>query len=1046
MSNLSPVDFDPFADGELSSAAPATAAQREIWVASQLDADTSLAYNESCTLVCRGAFDRAAMWAALRELPARHEALRGTFSGDGRTLCIAASLEMPILEIDATPPKDGEHLYQEAWRQEASTPFDLGRGPLVRATIVKVAHDEHRIILGAHHIVCDGWSFSVLLRDLAAIYSAKKQGVSPDLPAAHAFSAYAREEESRDQSAEERYWLMRCEPLPEPLDLPIDRPRPAFRSVASDRVDLALAPDLVAAVKKAGAKSGASFFVTLFSAFGVLVGRLSGQHDLVIGIPAAGQSAVGRDTLVGHCANLLPVRMNVAMDAPLSATLKQVRKTVLDAYEHQRFTLGDVLAKLEIPHVPNRLPLVSILFNLDTGMAPGGLAFDGLDVSFRANPRIAETFELFFNVFEGNDTVVECQYSTALFDRATVVAWLGAYESILRAFVAHPELPAGRLPVLSQADARRVVGEWNATSRAYPSTSTMFDLVVEQAARTPDKAAVVDRDQTLTYAELVTRSRSVAAALAKRGVGARDLVAIVVERSALMAPLLLGVQATGAAYIPVDPEYPAERVAAWITKAKVCVVSPRTKALAAGATCDVASMEELLAAPAGDFAATPSSSDARAYVLFTSGSTGTPKGVEVTHKNLVNFVCAMKDAPGMRESDVLAAVVTLSFDISGYEIYVPLSAGATVVVADRETAQDGRDLAELMKKHAVTVLQATPSTFRLLKLAGYDPRGLKALVGGEAFPPDLAEWLLAGGADVTNCYGPTETTIWSTTYRMTKVTNPIPIGKPLANQTAYVLDADGELCAIGAVGELFIGGDGVARGYLDQPSPTAERFVTDRFSDRPGARLYRTGDRARLRHDGVLEYFGRADDQIKVRGHRIEIGEIETGLHGFAPVSQAGVSVVTEDGGDPRLAAFIVPKAGETVTATEVRRHLRKSLPDAMIPQIVRLVTEIPKTANGKIDRRALAKLGAGDTRREREIVAPSTDTERFLVDLFQRALKVDRVSIHDNFFSLGGDSLKSMEVVIEVEKKTGVRIRPRSLLLSSIADTAKSIAGEQQA
>jgi amino acid adenylation domain-containing protein len=1038
MTELTAVDFDPFADGELSDAAPTTAAQREIWIASQLDEDASLAYNESITLVCRGPFDRAAMHAAIKELPARHEALRGTLSDDGKSLCIAASIDVPVVDVDA-PASDPEAKLREVILKEAATPFNLSKGPLLRATIVRMADDDHRVVLGAHHIVCDGWSFAVLLKDLAPLYSAKKAKTDAKLPETHAFSTYAREEASRDSSKESAYWLSRCEPVPEPLELPTDYARPALRSVAADRVDLRLDPQLVQAVKKTGAKSGASFFVTLFAAFGVLMSRLSGQKDVFVGIPASGQSALGREMLVGHCANLLPIRVGVNLETPFSGMIKEMRKTVLDAYEHQRFTLGDVLPKLKVPRQANRLPLVSILFNLDTGMAPGGLPFDGLDVSFRANARIAETFEIFLNCFETEGTVVlESQFSTTLWSRETMTAWLGAYEAILKAFVAAPDTLCGKLPVLAESDARKMVGEWNNTKKSYPETATMFDVLVETAKRIPDKAAVVDDEQTLTYAQLVTRSRSVAEALKRKGIGANDLVAVVVDRSALMLPLLLGVMASGAAYIPVDPEYPPERVATWISKAKLCIVSPRTENAASATSCPSVQMEELFKAPGDGTMAAPGG-DGRAYVLFTSGSTGVPKGVEVTHKNLVNFVMSMKADPGMSEKDVLGAVVTLSFDISGYEMYVPLAAGATIVVADRETAQDGRDLAELLQKHAVTVVQATPSTFRLLKLAGYDPKGLKALVGGEAFPPDIAEWLITGGADVTNVYGPTETTIWSTLQHVTEVTNPIPIGKPIANTTTYVLDAAGEMTAIGAIGELLIGGDGVAKGYLDQPEATAERFIKDRFSDKPGARLYRTGDRARIRHDGAIEYLGRGDNQVKIRGHRIEIGEIEAAMHKFDPVSQGAVCVL-KDGNDARLAAFIIPKAGQTVTATELRRHLRKTLPDAMIPQIVELVTDLPQTSNGKLDRGALAKLGSKENRREREIVPPTTEHEKLLAEMFQRVLKLDKISTHDNFFNLGGDSLTSMEVVIEIEKKTGVRIAPRALLLSSLADAAKTV------
>ncbi len=1044
------VDFDPFADGELADASPTTAAQREIWVASQMSEEASLAYNESITIECRGPFDRAAMEAALRELPARHVSLRSTLSRDGRSLCIgnvgaggAGGLAVGFVALSQLA--DAEARLAEAIRKEASTPFDLEHGPLVRATIVKMGDEDHRVILGSHHIVCDGWSFAVLLKDLAPLYSAAKHGQKAALQEVSSFAEYAREEASRDATKEEKYWLGRFEPLPEALDLPTDRARPAMRAVASERVDRPLSKDLVAAVRKAGAKQGASFFVTLFSAFAVLVTRLTGQRDVVVGVPAAGQSATGREMLVGHCANLLPVRLGATPDQSFAAVLKETRKAVLDAYDHQRFTLGDVLGRLPVARDPSRLPLVSLLFNLDTGMEGAGLSFEGLDVSFRANPRVSETFELFLNAFDSKGSVVlECQYSTALWDRETIAAWLAAYEALLAAAVEAPETPCGKLPVLSDADRRRILVDLNQTERPI-AEGTILDAFAARVAAHPDKVAVVDGDGQLTYAELDQKSRAIAQALSNKGVREGDLVGLAVDRSAHMVAALLGILATGAAYIPIDPEYPPERVAGMVTKAKLVVVEDDTEdAVPSGGPETVLLTDLERDGGAAEGFAHRSRAAARAYVLFTSGSTGAPKGVEVTHRNLLNFVASMQRSPGMKPDDILCAVVTLSFDIAGYEMYVPLATGATIVVADRETAQDGRDLAELMKKHGATVLQATPSTYRLLKAGGFDPRGLKALVGGEMFPVDLASWLVDSGAYVTNCYGPTETTIWSTLQDVREVSGPIPIGKPMDNTTVYVVDGGREPCAIGAFGELWIGGAGVALGYLDLPGPTGEKFLADPFRD--GARVYRTGDKARFRHDGVIEFAGRDDDQVKVRGHRIEIGEIESALNKHAAVAEGAIGVVREAGTDARLVALVVPKRGETVTATDLRKHLRKSLPDAMIPQAVVEVPALPRTPNGKIDRRALAKLGAAERSRERETVAASTDAERLLVDLVGRALGRSDIGVNDNFFELGGDSIRSMEVVVEIQNRTGVRVSPRTLLLSSLADAARAIEGVRTA
>lgn len=1038
--NLQAVDFDPFESGELADAAPMTAAQHEIWVASRMGDDTSLAYNESITIELRGAVDVAALRAALGELVRRHESLRATFSPDGKQMCIARSLELPLplIDLSAAPPDARDARLDELIATEAKTAFDLERGPLVRASLAKLAEDDYRLILGSHHIVCDGWSFAVLLKDLGPIYSAKRAARPFEIAPAIPFSVYARDEWARDKTREESYWVAHVTPAPAALDLPTDRPRPPIRSATSERVDLALDRGLVAALKKAGARQGASFFVTLLTAFEVFLARVSGQTDLVVGIPAAGQSAKNMEMLVGHCANLLPLRAALDLDKPFGDLVKQVRKVVLDGYDHQLFTLGAVLPKLALPRDPSRLPLTPILFNLDTGIEGGGLAFDGLEVSFRANPRVAETFELFLNAFEsGGGVVLECQYSTALWDRQTVAAWLRGYEALLTAIAAGSSEPCALLPIVGEAARALLLEVGRGHSTPIPEW-TIVDRVLEQAARTPDKAAVKDAAGSLSYRELGAAIASAAARLSERGVGPGDLVGVATSRTRHVLPAILGVLATGAAYVPIDPEYPRERVALMLEPTKLVLTDEDGEDAVSGSDTEAVELAELWkGAPPAAFASR-ARIDGRAYVLFTSGSTGKPKGVEVTHRNLANFVAAMLRDPGLREDDVLAAVVTLSFDIAGYEMFVPLAGGATIFVVDRDTAQDGRDLGELLSEQQVTVLQATPSTYRLLRAAQFQPKGLHALVGGEMFPTDLAAWLLAGGARVVNCYGPTETTIWSTLEHVTRVDGPIPIGRPMDNQSTYVLDPKRQLVPPGVFGELYIGGAGVTNGYLGDTERTAERFVSDPFS--PGGRLYRTGDTARVRHDGTLEFLGRSDDQVKVRGHRIELAEIEAALGRHPSVAEGAVAVVREGGTDARLVAFIVPRSGESLTVTDLRRHLRKTLPDAMIPPQLVEVVALPRTPNGKLDRKELARLGAGQRKRERELVAPATPTERMMEELVKSTLRVDSLSMTDNFFDLGGDSLRSMEIVVQIEKQTGVRVTPRRLLLSSLADVARGI------
>jgi amino acid adenylation domain-containing protein len=1044
---LQPIDYDPFAGGELDDAAPTTSAQREIWAACQMGDDATLAYNESITITFRGAFDGGAMRAAIEALPGRHEALRSTLSVDGKSLCVGASAPVPIesFDLSALPVAEREAKLTELVRRESATPFDLVRGPLLRAAIVRMADDDHRVILGAHHVVCDGWSFAVMLKDLAPLYNARRSGQAPQLPPTHSFSLYAREEAARDDSREEAYWLGRLSPAPPPLELPTDRPLPRFREVASGRVDLAFEPEFVATLKRAGARQGASFFVTLLGGFAAFLARLNGQRDMVIGIPVAGQNAVGREMLVGHCANLLPLRLEVDPKKPFSDLLKGSRKAVLDAYDHQRFTLGDLVTKVKTTRDPGRLPLVSVLFNLDTGMEGSGLRFEGLETTFRSNPRVAETFELFVNAFESKGGVVlECQYASALWDEATVLSWLEGYRALLAAALAAPDTACGALPAIGEADRRRMLVDWNATDRPLVPGETVLDLIAEQAARRPEHMALADsRGASLTYAELVRQTRALAGALARRGVGRGDLVALCLDRSVWSVVMPLAVLEAGAGYVPIDPEFPPSRIEAMAGVAKICVSEPGASDSLEDAGVEAVDLGELRAEAerGGDGAPgrRPSPGD-RAYVIFTSGSTGKPKGVGVTHENLVNFVRSMRRDPGAGERDVLVAVVTASFDISGYEMYVPLAAGATVVVADHDTTRDGRALAELMRERGATLFQATPSTYRLLRAGGYDPKGLRALAGGEALPPEIAAWLVENCARLINVYGPTETTIWSTAHEVADARPPIPIGRPIDNTSVYVLDASLAPRPPGAFGELYIGGVGVALGYLDRPDATAERFVPDPFAKAPGARMYRTGDLARLRHDGAIEYAGRGDQQVKVRGHRIELGEIEATLARHPSLAEAAAAVVREAGADDRLVAFYVPKPGRPTNDSDLRKHLRRDLPKGMIPQIFVEMTALPRTPNNKLDRLALARLGVGERRRERAPSPPSNDAERLLAGLFQRALKAAEVGVDDNFFDLGGDSLMAMELVVELERSTGVRVSPRLLLLSSLSEVARAL------
>ncbi len=1057
---LREVDFDPFAAPELAATAPSTEAQREIWTAVQMGDDASAAFNESVTLTLEGDLDPAAFEAAIQDLVMRHEALRTTFSSDGLTLCVAVRLAVPVTRTDL---RDLDAREREAkirgilaWQVEA--PFRLEQGPLFRTELVRLGEHRHLATFTAHHIVCDGWSMAVLLRDVCVLYSARRRGVAADLSAATPFSTYARDdrafEASPEYAASERYWLKKLSGTLPTLELPLDGARPPAKTYASLREDYVLEPALVERVKKAGAKAGASFFTTMLGAFYVLVARLSGDDDVIVGIPAAGQSVTGQPDLVGHCVNTLPLRTQVDSTQKFSDFLRELRTTMLDAYDHQRLTFGSLIKRLQISRDPSRLPLVSVLFNVDQAVSGDELAFEGLKASYQSNPRSFENFEIFINAAEMDGRVVlECQFNTDLFAQDTIRRWLSAYEEILRGLVANDACPLGEIPILPIAERARLVYEWNATFMDFPRDIAVHRLFEDQANRTPDAVAVVCGDERITFAELDVRANRLAHRLRAMGVRSETLVGLCVDRSIAMVVGLLGILKAGGAYVPLDPAFPRDRLEfmmtdsrmpVLVTEARLAAQLPSTEARVLCLDTEAAALLKESTASLGHGSADDATPENLAYVIYTSGSTGKPKGVAVPHRAVVNFVTSMAREPGLQHGDMLLAVTTLSFDIAVLELFLPLSVGARIVLATREIATDGALLRATIEQQGVNVMQATPATWRLLIGAGWKGHNhFKALAGGEALPRDLAGELTRRAGSLWNMYGPTETTVWSTCHRVTG-SGRILIGKPIANTTVYILDERMTPVPIGVPGELHVGGDGVTRGYLNRPELTAERFVHDPFSSTPGSRLYKTGDLARYLADGSIEYLRRNDNQVKLRGYRIELGEIEASLSIAPGVKHAAVALRQLLPGDVRLVGYLVPEGVEGPSDTELRAHVRKHLPDYMVPQHFVRLGALPLTPNGKLDRKALPlpELDHGaDAREQRE---PRSPTEAAIVDVFQQVLGVRRVSIDDNFFELGGHSLLAAQAFSRLQQNHGIILQLRRMFESPTAEgLARLVDGE---
>ncbi|HEU5407284.1 MAG TPA: amino acid adenylation domain-containing protein, partial [Nitrospira sp.] len=797
---------------------PLTEAQKEIWLAAQMGGAAALGYNESLKFDFRGAFDVELFRAAIRRILQRHPILLATFSRDGQSQQIhpGATVDVPLVDLSVEDDSIQRRKLAEIVEEAISTPFDLTTGPLLRIDIIRLSGEHHVVIWTAHHIVCDGWSAGLLVNELAKIYSASKQGTTPVLDIPSSFREYALA--TLDENDEMAYWRGQFSELPAPLDLPSDHPRPLVRSGRASTTRRELPLSLHQQLKRVAGQQRTTLVVMLIAGLKVLLHRLSGQSDIVIGLGAAGQALSGRNCLAGHCVNLLPIRTRLNKEAGFQENLAAIKKTVLDAYDHHGTTLGGILQNLRVPRSTARPPLVEIIFNVDRD--PGADGFHGLSVKCERNPKRALHFDLFFNFVEGpHGLCVECDYNTDLFDSATIERMQGHYRCLLESVIANPDARISELQLLSPAELDRFLPSAGQGMDPYPKTLCVYEWFEQQAARSPDSIAVVCGSQTLTYSELSLRSNQLAHRLKELGAGPNQLVGLCLDRSVQMVVALLGIQKAGGAYVPIDPQYPHDRVAFMLedSGASILVTS---EALLATLPVNVShiicldrdghNLVQMSTEPCQGGA----KPDDLIYVIYTSGSTGKPKGVEITHQCVVNFLASMQREPGITSADRLLAVTTLSFDLAGLEMYLPLVSGAQLIIAPREAVADGIALAALLESSHATIMQATPVTWRLLLESGWKGSlQLKLLCGGEAFPRDLANRLLACANEVWNLYGPTETTIWSTIYRVDSRQGSVPIGQPIGNTDVYVLDGRKNLVPVGVAGELYIGGAGLARGY-----------------------------------------------------------------------------------------------------------------------------------------------------------------------------------------------------------------------------------------
>jgi len=896
----------------------------------------------------------------------------------------------------------------------------------LRAHLARLNPEEHALVLTIHHIVCDGHSWGIILRQLEEFYAAACRNEPHEPPVPLQLGAYALAHqgaaESEESRAAEAWWQAQFAGGVPALELPTDHPRPAVMTFAGARENRVIGAELRGKLRELAARQGSTLFTTLLAAYYVWLMRLAGEEEMVVGVPVAERAQPGAETLVAHCVALLPVRVRVDSGEPFTRLQARVQRAFLDAHEHRQCGLGRIIGALGLPRDTSRQPLAAVTFNVDRLREP--LRFAGLETALSSNAHSPTNFDLSLNVTEiGDELLLECHYYSALFEAEAIRRWLGHFETLLGGIVAAPEKDAGDLPLLSVEEEKRLLVEWNDTRAGFPKVCA-HNLFEEQAERTPDATALVCGEDRLSYRALNERADRLADHLRRLGVGPDRLVAVCLERTPELVVAILAVLKAGGAYVPLDPAYPPDRLAFIVADSRATVTLTLEKFLPALPTGNATVLcldRPWPRVPRGRSAAVAAGPHHLAYVLHTSGSTGRPKGVAVEHRGVVALVAWARQFWRPEDLRGVLASTSVCFDLSVFEIFVPLAAGGMIVLAENALA-----LPALPAAPEVTLINTVPSAIaELLRLEAI-PASVRVInLAGEPLAQELVERLhrMPGKRRVFDLYGPTEDTVYST-CALRQSGGRATIGRPIANKQAHILDARLRPVPIGVEGELFLGGVGLARGYLGQPELTAEKFVPNPFQ--PGARLYRTGDRARRLPDGDIEFLGRRDQQVKLRGFRVELGEIETALRGHPFVREAAAAVWTRD--DQQLAAYVVPANGAGVDAAELRRHLRAQLPEHMVPAVFMPLAGLPRTPNGKLDRRALPPPETKDDGPREDFTPPGTPTEEALVEIWRELLRQKRVGTRDNFFDLGGHSLLATRFVARVREAFQVELPLRSL------------------
>jgi amino acid adenylation domain-containing protein len=1036
---------------------PLAPVQQLFWLSSQM-AGSEPAYNEPVTIHYRGALDRDVLERSFNEVIRRHEILRTTFAQIDQEIVQAVhdhlTIPFPLLDLSALEKSQRELEAERIATADARRPFDLGVGPLIRVRLVKMEAEYYRLYVTLHHVICDaGAVYQALLPELAAIYDSLATGSAPLPEPRLQYADFAlwqkRMLESESIERQTNYWRERLAgELPE-LQLPADRPRPAVHSYRGAMKTFTLPAELTGALRNASRAEGVTPYMFLMAAFKTLLHRYSGQQDILVGGVSDMRRRPEFQRMMGLFLNTLALRTYPSDEMTFRDYAAQVKDTLLGALANGDVPFDRLLRDLQLKRECAGRPFFQATFSMK--QAGGGFTDPRWDLTQMDIATGFTKIDLYLEIDERPDSMnAKFVYSTGLFEAGTIERMIGHLLTLLESAIANPSAKLCDLTILTAEEERLLRVDWNHTGRAIPETS-VHQLIEQQAARTPNAIAVEaysssGRRECLTYRELNQRSNRLAHELRRSGVMAGTLVALCVERTLDLAVAPLAVWKAGGAYLPLDSGFPKERLKLLLEDAQAPVLLT-TRALHERLTdtpkviyCETPA-DTQADAPADNLA--PGHPDSLAYVRYTSGSTGRPKGVEIHHRALVNLLLSMQREPGFKASDALLAVTTFSFDIAELELFLPLISGGRVVIASRDDARDPRRLLDRLRESKCNVLQATPAAWRGLIDAGWTgQQNLRAFCGGEALARDLADQLLPRVAELWNLYGPTETTVWSAVDRVQPGSRAVAIGHPIDNTEIFILDAHGKLLPVGAVGELCIGGAGLARGYLRREDLTHERFVPHPFQT--NERVYRTGDLARRLADGTLECLGRVDNQIKIRGFRIELGEIEAVLLGHEDVRAAAVRTWPDASGNLSIAAYITGPA----LPGELRRFLAQKLPDYMIPAYFVALESLPLTPNGKLDRNALPEPAAVEKVVPMAGGSPRNEAERKLTEIFEAILAVRPIGIGENFFELGGHSFLVAKLLRRIEIEFGQRLSmgavfeaPTIARLAELLSDASSVA-----